>query len=133
MQRIERKKVERWPAGHHNPHKNLVVRYRGKPYELESGAGSSDNVSVYREGSRVYVLVVNTRIPYVGLDEYDLAGEPVTKEDFTGIFGQYEDYKSLEPSASMFAQESQVEEVLGPRGTDLTDAAMIRRLMAYLG
>lgn len=132
MQRIDRKKVERWPAGHSNSHKNFIVRYREKPYELENGAGSSDDVSVFREGRRVYVLVVNRGMPYVGLDEYDLTQEPSTKKGSGGRFGDG-DYESLEPSASMFAQESQVEEVLGPRGTDLTDATMIRKLVEYLG
>jgi hypothetical protein len=131
MQRIDRKKVERWPAGHHNPHKNLIIHYRGKRYELECGAGSDDSVSVFREGKIVFVLVVNTSLPYVGLDEYNLDDEPKVRKGFAGRFGEG-DYASLEPVASIFGQEHQVEELLGPRGTDLTDATMVRRLAEHL-
>ena len=131
MQRIDRKKIERWPTANYNPHKNLVIHYRGKRYELECSAGSHDNVSVFREGKIVFVLSVNTGLPYVGLEEYNLDDDPKVRKGFAGRFGEG-DYESLEPVASVFGQEQQVEELLGPRGTDLTDATMVRRLAEYL-
>jgi hypothetical protein len=132
---------ERWPAGHHNPHNNIVLRNvrvtpkaKMRDIELECSAGSRDSVDVYREGRYVYVLAVNRGLGYVGLAEYDLKGE------LTGTMGLRERpsgasraYESLKPVGDVFIQaDHEIESILGSRGLDLSETTMIRRLMPYL-
>jgi len=52
---------------------------------LGVGAGSSDNVEVYREGSAFYVLVTNFRLGYVGLEVYDLRWFHKTEPGSNGL------------------------------------------------
>jgi hypothetical protein len=132
---------ERWPAGHYNPHNNIVLRNvkvtpKAKPrdIELECSAGTRDSVDVYRDGRYVYVLAVNRGLGYVGLAEYDLKDEP------TGTLGLRESpsggslsYESLKPIGDVFLQvDHEIESVLGARGLDLSETTMVRRMMQYL-
>jgi hypothetical protein len=114
--------VERWPAGHHNPHHNIVVTHNRKPVELECAAGSSDDVHVYRDGDRFYILSLNTRIGYVGLAVYD-----------TEALGKLEDGKALDPTGEVFLQnDSEIIDALGKRGLDLSPSTITRRLAEFI-
>jgi hypothetical protein len=57
-------------------HQGLILEYECVSYRLS--AGTSDNIHVFRSGVTLYVLTINSRLSYVGLDAY-LAGneEPV--------------------------------------------------------
>jgi hypothetical protein len=117
MREVKYSRVSRWPSGHFNPHDNLIVRYRGRDYELECGAGSSDWVHVYRTKELVHVLSFNRGLGYVALAAYMLerAESPIR------------------PMEELFFQADwQVAEVLGPRGVDLEPRTMRRRLEQYL-
>ena len=119
MRQVSYTTIERWPSGHHNPHDNLVVQYgRHHELELDTGSGSDDDVYVYKEGDEFYVLCVNTRLAYVGLEIFN-----AKDVDQRGL---------VKPRGEIFGQEGQVEELLGPRGTDLAPATMVRRLSEYI-
>lgn len=117
-------KVSRWPRGHYNPHDNLVVKYKGKKYELESGHGTRDALDIFRlKGTSLfYVVCVNTGIPYVGVAMYDL-----NHHDFTS--GE----PTVKPVSEVFLQESyQVEQALGKNGERLHPRTIAKRLNDYL-
>lgn len=119
MRQVDYKVVERWPSGHHNPHYNILVKYGRGVLELETGSGSSDDVYVYREGDEFYVLSVNTHLPYVGLEIFNF--HDVGANGYIG-----------KPRGDVFGQEEQVYDLLGPRGTDLAPATMVRKLSEYI-
>jgi hypothetical protein len=126
MRSIDYKTVERWPAGHYNSHRNVIVRYRGKRFELESGFGSSDSVRVYREGSRIYVLSINRGLQYAGLAEYDLASDGATS-------CANNEPAALAPAAECFMdRDYDIVETFGKRGLDLSEVTIARRLTEYL-
>lgn len=129
MRSIEWKTIERWPRGHHNPHRNIVVRYRNKTWELESGHGRGDDVDVYLEGDRAYVLVTRSNLGYVGLSEYVLNKDFETKhEDYDSS------YQAVGNSAEVFIdRDYEIEEILGPRGFDLQPLSILRKVRPYLG
>ena len=129
MRKVEWKTIERWPSGHHNPHRNILVRYRGKLWELESGHGSSDDVDVYLEGDRAYAISTNSRLGYVGLSEYLLSKDSEEKrKDYDS------DYVSLTESASAFNdRDNEIAEILGPRVFDLQPLSILRKMLPYLG
>ena len=130
MRRIEFATVARWPAQHYNPHDNVVVRVNRKPWELETGAGSSDDVDVFAEGDRIYILSMNHRLGYVGLAEYVLDEKHVEEHQQSG--GD-EDYSSIGVANEIFIQnEDEVVEILGPKGLDLSPMTIVRKLGEYL-
>lgn len=115
-----------WPSGHYNPHDNIVVKYKGKEYELESGHGTRDDVTVFRlKGTNLfYVVCVNTGLPYVGVALYDL-------EHYKHV--RKADDETVKPSSEVFLQESyQVEESLGKDGERLHPRTIVNRLDDYL-
>lgn len=119
MKRVDYKTVERWPSDHLHPHYNIVVKYGRGEIELENGSGSTDDVYVYREGDEFYVLCVNPGLPYVGLEIFNF--HDVNSEGYI-----------KQPRGEVFGQEGQVYDLLGPSGTDLAPATMVRRLSEYI-
>jgi hypothetical protein len=123
--------VKRWPRTHYNPHRNLLVSFRRRTRELEFGAGTNDDEYLWRDGHFVYVLSVNTRMPYVGLAVYDLHGEP-TKVD-QGLSQDLEAYSAITPASEVFLQvDHEQEDILGRDWTRLAPATLLRRLMPYV-
>jgi hypothetical protein len=116
MREVKYRTVERWPNGHFNPHKNLIVRYRGRDFELECGAGSADRVYVYRCHELVHVLVVNRGLGYVGLSAYQLDRRCDVQNAMAECFFQY---------------DWEVADVLGKRGVDLEPREIRKRLAPY--
>lgn len=130
MRAVEFKFVRRFYPRHHNFHHNIKVKVGRQWIELDSGTGSDDDVSVYRENFVVYVLAVNHGLPYVGLDIYDLDNRLEEQRDDGS--GEPETILVLRPVPGWeaFLQGSeQVEDALGKRGTDLAPTTMIRRLL----
>ncbi len=121
--------VQRFTRGHENPHHNIVIWYRRRKIELEHGAGSSDQIKVYREGCRVYVISIDTRHDSVGLDYFDLQTDPEPLDTYyDGIV------QTLRSSGEVFCDgDERVIEHLGKRGLDLAPHSMVRRLSEYLG
>lgn len=88
----------------------LEIRFRDKSgiHTYTLSAGYDDDLYVYREATETYVLSLNHRLEYVGL------------QVFEGSDGQGE----------IFLQDSQVEEVLGH--LDYAPYTIIRRLREYV-
>lgn len=129
MRRQRFTRRERWPTSHYHPHENLVVRYRRKEYELESGHGSNDEVVAYRDGHQVYVVSRDTRHPYVGIAVYDLGDVASGKQQANGR----ELYDSIDHTWDMFLQGTeQVEDCLGKRGDDKSAWWIVRRMLQWM-
>lgn len=100
-------------AGRYNPGLVLLYRDKRKIQRVPIGAGTSDDIYVYREGDDIYVLTVNDRLGYVGLDIF--SGDPAEK------------------AGEMFLQtDYEIEEILGRRGLDLSPPTMIRYMSNYI-
>lgn len=87
---------------------------------LRTNAGGNDDVSVFSTEDRYYVLCVNRRLPYVGLDVYDRHD---VAEAGSAFF--------TEPFADTFFQEGNVGAALGRRWESLSDRTMVKRLSEY--
>lgn len=102
---------EQRAAGRYNP--GLVVLFRDKRgnHRVHIGAGYSDDVEVYREGDETFILSKNRRLDYVGL----------------------EIFRGSQQVGEMFLQLSQdIQEILGPRGLDLADHNIIKRMSQWI-
>lgn len=119
MRTIKYTLIQRWPSGHFNPHSNVVVSYRGRSYELESGHGTRDELEVYREGRTVHVVSVNRGLPYCGLASYTL--DASLPRDL-----------AIAPDGEVFLQEGHMSEALGERARDLAIHTIRRALEAYI-
>ena len=95
-------------AQRYNP--ALEIRFRDKSgqHTHTLSAGYDDDLYVYREASETYVLSLNTRLGYVGLQVFD--GSDVAGE--------------------IFLQDGQVEETIGH--LDYAPYTFIRRLREYV-
>ena len=95
-------------AQRYNP--ALQIRFRDKSgsHTHTLGAGYDDDLHAYREGCETYVLSLNTRLGYVGLQVFD--GADVQGE--------------------IFLQSGQAEEIIGH--LDYAPYTIIRRLREYV-
>ena len=96
-------------AGRVNPGLEITFRRGRVAYKHKISAGNADDIHVYREGDQIFVLSVNDRLDYVGLEVF--AGD-----DRVG---------------DIFLQGDQVKETLGR--SDLLPSTMIRRLLEFIG
>lgn len=95
-------------AGRWNPCVEIIFNQGRAQHRHKIKAGSSDEILVYREGSLVYVLNFNQRLPYIGLEVFD----------------------GNENVGNVFFQGDQVQEALGNRNK--SPFATIRRLLEYI-
>jgi hypothetical protein len=80
------------------------------------GCGESDAVHVFTENSLLYVVSLNTRYDYVGLE----------------IFNPKDDIDSCNALNEIFLQGcEQIEDILGKRGLDLLPINIAKRLAQY--
>lgn len=76
-------------------------------------AGRTDQVHVYKESTALYVLSVNHRYDYIGMEVFD----SVSGEEYNSIFLQF---------------PWECEEYLGNRWKELSPKTIIRRFMQFL-
>lgn len=106
----------------HNMPRCTLVYYRRKPYSLATGHGSDDDICAYRDGTLIYVLVRNLRMPYVGLSVYDLQDK---RERPDGLVPQCGD---------VFLQvDHEQESILGKKWEDYAPTTLVRKLLPYVG
>lgn len=72
--------------GMYNPPYRVTVKDKHRTSFI-IGAGTHDDVSVYKHQGLYVVLTVNSRLPYIGIETH----EPITGEEVHNIFLQ-EDY-----------------------------------------
>ena len=96
-------------AGRFNPCLKITFRDRQGSHTHKLSSGYSDRIHVYREGGETFVLSINDRLGYVGL------------EVFAGA----------EKAGDVFLQEEEVTEVLGR--DDLIPYTIIRRMLNLIG
>ena len=96
-------------AGRFNPSLEITFRDRHGTQRHKLSAGYGDGIHVYREAGQTFVLSVNNRLGYVGLETFE----------------------GSQPAGDIFLQEGQVIETLGR--TDLAPFTIIRRLMEFIG
>jgi len=100
-------------------------------YELKSGHGRDDELTVFQEGSWVLVLTVNPLLEYVGLTGYDLDDEPVSCDTLEDGFVDV-----LEPFGSVFFQNDwEIAEVFGSARApfvELDEEAVASKLADYI-
>ena len=96
-------------SGRYNP--GLVLVYKGLRIPLKAGTG--DHIDVFEEQDTLYVLAVNSRLPYLGVDSYDAT----TGEEMSYIFLQ---------------DEWNIAEVLGEDWEDLDPESVVKHLQDYL-
>ncbi len=95
-------------AQRYNPALEICFRDSSGEHIQTLSAGYDDDLHVYREAGETYVLSLNTRLGYAGLQVFD--GSDVAGE--------------------IFLQESQVEETIGH--LDYAPYTIIRRLREYV-
>lgn len=102
---------EQRAAGRYNPGLVVLFRDRTGNHRVHIGAGYSDNIEVYREGDETFILSKNYRLGYVGL----------------------EIFQGSRQVGEMFLQNSQdIDEILGPKGLDLADHNIVKRMAQWL-
>ncbi len=95
-------------AGRFNPCLEIVFRDRIGLHVHKIAAGYSDDIHVYRENGRIFVLSKNDRLGYIGLE----------------VFG------SRETTGEVFVESHDVESHVGRY--DLAPFTIIRRLEDYV-
>ena len=89
----------------------LVLNHNCNNYHLEGG--TSDTIHVFQESVALYVLTINRRLGYIGLNAY-MTPEP-------------------DPINSLFLSNlKEIREYLGARWESLGPEAVVKRLMDYL-
>ncbi len=96
-------------AGRFNPSLKITFRERSGRHTHMLYSGYEDDIHVYREAGITYVLSVNHRLEYVGLEVFE-------GEDAVG---------------DVFLQGEQATETLG--SLDLAPFTIIRKLMEFIG
>ena len=100
-------------AGRYNPGLELVTGKLRAPI----AAGDGDDIEVRQEKDIIYVLCRNYSLGYIGLEVFLKQPQQINQLVFVG---------------EVFLQdESDIEEVLGPKGIDYSTATCIRRLEQY--
>jgi len=102
---------ETWQPGHYGPTQQITYRDKTGSYTVNISAGSSDSVDVFREGGVTYVLSINRSIGYVGVQAFKEG------QDYGDVFLQ---------------NDWEIREALGPRGLDLQDVTIARKLSEYI-
>ncbi|MEK7499294.1 MAG: hypothetical protein AAB649_01670 [Patescibacteria group bacterium] len=117
--------IDRWHHGCYNPSHHILLPNK---VELESGHGDADEVHLFQENEYYYVLVRNTGIGYVGLQEYS-ASDVITRT----FDGETVNYLPALDERSVFLQaDYEVQEVLGENWEDLGDSDLLNALLEYL-
>jgi hypothetical protein len=88
-----------------------VIDYRGNTIPL--AAGRSDSIHVFKESTVLYILSINSKLGYLGLEIFDAA----SGEEYEQIFLQY---------------EWELEEYLGDDWDQMEPEAIVRKLVANL-
>lgn len=102
----------------------FVIRFsmKGRKFVAEISAGSNDLVSVYREDTQVIVLSLNASLGYAGIQILKTEGAQQS------VFAK-DCLEAIDTDEGVFFQsEETVREVLGPKGLDLSEATIVRRL-----
>ena len=136
MTPIRFKRVSRWTPKHWSSHDNLVVRINDQDFELESGHGTHDSISIFLDHPFVYVLVINSGLPYVGLAEYSLQDGQVERDDRNSYDRDDEPktYRSLSECSQVFLQvDHELESVLGHDWLEKSPMQLATELREYLG
>lgn len=135
--------VEAWKSGHYNP--STLVRIEGDaqarlfggpqgPHYLATKCGSDDDLTVFQQSSGdvvdVYVLVVNTKLPYLGVERFSTADEASDE------YERARDRKlihAIPSAAEVFYQgDEQIVDALDRRWEELGERAIIELLQGYL-
>jgi hypothetical protein len=90
----------------------LSYGLKGKKFKVELDAGKADDIYVFREKDNIYVLGVNSKEGYVGLEKFNL--------------GKLEKFVFLERTDVSFVK------VLGRSGLKLKPKNMAERLVSYM-
>jgi hypothetical protein len=93
---------------------DVIITGKGK--RLTISAGESDNVHVFKEGALFFVVSVNYRFPYVGLEVFETTKGERIGERVGDVFFQY---------------DCDQEESLGRNWEDLTVNTLARRMAQY--
>ena len=96
-------------AGRFNPSLEIIFRDRLGQHTHKLSAGYGDDIHVYREAGRTFVLSVNNRLGYIGMEAFE----------------------GSQPAGDIFLQGDQVIEILGRN--NLAPFTIIRRLMEFIG
>ena len=101
----------------------LVYKARRKPVAINLGGdrvpwGQNDEVSLYRftGRDRIYLLTINRGLEYVGIRAYDPDAENYENDAAWHVFLQV---------------DWTIEELLGPRGINLPEQQIVRRIVAH--
>lgn len=103
---------KKWQRGHYGPSKTIqFTDTTGREREAVIGAGSEDHVWVFSGYGLIYVLSINYRLPYVGLEAIDDNGEP---------------------AGDVFLNKHQTYETLGDNWEDLDPKEIAETLSEYV-
>ena len=129
---IRFKRVSRWTPKHWSPHDNLVVQVNDQIFELESGHGTHDSISIFRDDAFVYVLVINSSLPYVGLAEYNIQDATVERDNYDPEGPKI--YRSISECSQVFLQvDYELESVLGHDWLEKSPLQLATELREHLG
>lgn len=102
---------EQLTAKRYNPAFVLVFKNKSGKHRVTLDSGGFDDIEVFREKNFVYVLSINQRMYYVGMQVFE----------------------GSEEKGNIFLQDSQdIHETLGRKGLDLSPVTIARRLKEYL-
>lgn len=111
----ERRDVDfgrKWQKGHYAPSRTILfTTTTGREKEVVISAGFDDDVYVFSGGGLYYVLAVNTRLPYIGLETFNEEGEPM---------------------GDIFLQEGESYETLGESWDDEDPQVLAEQLADYI-
>jgi len=100
-------------AGRYNPATEIHYRWAKGKVVYTLSCGNDDDLHIAREGKFLFVLTVNYRLPYCGIEVFSLVDNDNCP-------------------ASVFLQGSeQIQEILGKRGLDYTPLTMIKIMREY--
>jgi len=102
---------EQQEAGRYNPGLVVLFRDRRGKHRVPISAGYSDDVEGFRSGDETYILSMNQGLNYVGLEVF----------------------RGSESMGDIFVdRDYDIDEILGPRGLNLTDHTIVKRLAGYI-
>lgn len=115
--------VRVWQDGHHGPSYDLVFKDARGTHRLPLGAGLSDSINVFREGTITYVLSYSTRHDYIACVAFDTADDTFATVD-------------IQDNVAWSINSGINEELDIPRGRDwseYTDMTQVKYLANVLG
>jgi hypothetical protein len=90
----------------------LIYRDRGGIHRVTLDAGRADDLHVFREGNETFVLSLNHRLDYAGLQIFDTDGDEI---------------------GNIFASvDYEIKEMIGRRGLDYDPMTIAKRLAEYI-